>query len=81
MGQKLLNLYNSNAYFHSFVVALEMAVVSFATSYNGGLPSSKSAWVSLGFAVSGVLWGAAKRWMATNVATVGLNLKPTRPGY
>lgn len=73
--KSLMNFYNTNAYFHSFVVAVEMGVVSFATSYSGGLPTNKAGWVSLGFAVGGVVWGAVKRWLATNVATTSLTMK------
>jgi hypothetical protein len=75
MWQKLLNFYNTNAVFHSFVVGMEMATVSFITSYNGGLPTTKAEWVSVAAGVGGMLWGALKRWLATNVATTGLQLK------
>jgi hypothetical protein len=68
----IVNFYNTNSYFHSFVIAMEMAIVSFVTSYDGGLPTTKSALVSLAFAVGGALWAALKRWLATNVATVGV---------
>lgn len=67
--KKVLNYYNSNTYFHSFVLAIEAAVISFATAYNGGIPASKSAWVGLACAFGGALWGACKRWLASNVAT------------
>ena len=65
----ILNYYNTNTYFHSFVLAIEAAVISFGTAYNGGLPSTKAAWVSLAFAFGGAIWGAFKRWLASNVAT------------
>jgi len=73
--ESVINFYNTNAYFHSFVIAVEMAVVSFATSWQGGLPTTKAAWVSLGFAVGGAVWAAIKRWLATNVATKNLTMK------
>lgn len=75
MWEKIVNFYNTNAAFHSFVVALEMAVVSFVTSYNGGVPATKAALVSLCFAFAGAIWGAVKRWLATNVATSNLKMK------
>jgi hypothetical protein len=67
--KSLMNLYNTNTLFHSFVLGLEMALVSFITSYNGGLPTTKAAWVSLALGVGGAVWGAIKRWLANNVAT------------
>lgn len=75
MWQKITNYYNSNAKFHSFVVAAEFAAVSAVTSYNGGLPNSKTGWAALGSAVLGGAWGFVKRWLATNVATQNLTLK------
>jgi hypothetical protein len=79
MWQKIVNFYNQNAYFHSFVVAVEWGLVSFWTSYSGGVPATKSAWASFGLALGGALWAALKRWMATNVATDGLNMKAPAP--
>lgn len=75
MLEKIANKYNSNAKFHSFVIAVEYAAVSFVTSYGGGMPTQKSGWVALGGAFVGAVIGATKRWLATNVATQGLNLK------
>jgi hypothetical protein len=71
----VMNLYNTNATFHSFIVAMEMAIVSFVTSYQGGMPTTKSAWISLACAAGGAVWGALKRYLATNVATVGVTTK------
>lgn len=71
----LMNYYNTNAKFHSFVVFVEMGAVSFATSYSGGLPTTKAGWVALVFAGGGAVWGAIKRWLSTNVATENLTLK------
>jgi len=48
---------------------MEAAIISFITSYNAGLPTTKAAWTSLAFAVGGAIWGAFKRWLANNVAT------------
>ena len=53
MWQKILNFYNTNAPFHSFVTALVFAIVSFATSYSGGMPTTKQAWTALAFAAGG----------------------------
>jgi hypothetical protein len=75
MLTKIINFYNQNAYFHSFVIAVEFALVSFMTSYNGGIPVNQTAWVSFGSALGGAVWAAVKRWLATNVATHGLNMK------
>jgi hypothetical protein len=72
---KILNWYNTNTYFHSFVLALEAALISFATSYSGGLPTNKSGWVALASALGGAVWGALKRWLSQNVATVGVEVK------
>jgi len=75
MWERLMNFYNTSAAFHSFVVALEYAAISFITSYQGGVPSSKAGWLALGGAFLGALVGGIKRWLATNVATQGLRLK------
>lgn len=75
MWEKIINFYNTNLYFHSFILAIEAAIISFFTSYNGGIPASRAAWISLAFAVGGALWGAIKRWMATNVATAAVPMK------
>jgi hypothetical protein len=72
--KKILNFYNTNTYFHSFILALEAAVISFVASYHGGVPASKAAWLSLLFAFAGALWGAIKRWLASNVATKSVPL-------
>ena len=76
MWKTIMNLYNTSTVFHSLVIAVEMAVVSFATSYSGGLPTSRAGWVSLAFAFGGAIWAAIKRWLATNVATKQVPLKP-----
>lgn len=68
--QSLINYYNVSPTFHSFVICLEYAVVSFVTSYSGGVPTSKSGWVALAGAFAGVVVGSLKRWLATNIATV-----------
>lgn len=68
--QSLINYYNLSPTFHSFVICLEYAAVSFVTSYSGGVPTSKSGWIALGGAFVGTVIGAAKRWVATNIATV-----------
>lgn len=68
MWQKIVTLYAANGKFHALVVAIEMALVSFGTSYNGGLPVTKAAWVSLGFAVGGAIWGGIKGWLRNDVA-------------
>lgn len=75
MWNKLINYYNTNAKFHSFVVAIEFAAVSAATSYQGGVPNSKSGWTALAGFVGGMVWGASKRWLAINVATEGVEPK------
>jgi hypothetical protein len=75
MWKKIVNYYNTNAYFHSFVEATEAAIVSFCTSWSGGLPLTKAAWVAVFFAMGKALWSAWKRWMQTNVATVAIPMK------
>jgi hypothetical protein len=70
-----MNLYNTNSYFHSFITAIEMALVGFITSYSGGLPTTKTAWATVAAAVGGALWGALRNWLATNVATQARSLK------
>jgi hypothetical protein len=74
MWQKVMNFYNTNAPFHSLVIALEYATVSFLTSYSGGLPKGKAGWVALVASLGGALWAAGKRWMATNEATKNLKM-------
>ena len=73
--KRLVTFYNTNSKFHSFVVAVEYAAVSFLTSWSGGVPTGRSGWVALAGAFGGSLIGAAKRWLATNVATVGVEVK------
>ena len=75
MMQKLVNYYNTNSTFHSFVICLEYAAVCFITSYSGGMPTSKSGWAALGAGLVGALVGAFKRWAAVNVASVGVDVK------
>jgi hypothetical protein len=71
---KVLNFYNTNAKFHSFVMAVEYAVVGFVVSY-GSVPSNKAGWAALGAGLVGAGWGAIKRWLLTNVATSNLQMK------
>lgn len=76
MWNKLINYYNTNAKFHSFVVAVEQgAGMGLALAFGGGAPLSKSAWIVAAGTVGGAIWGAAKRWLATNVATEGVEPK------
>lgn len=75
MLPKIINFYNTNAKFHSFVVSIEYAAVGAIVSYDGGALNSKTAWIAAVSAVAGAIVGAAKRWLATNVATQNLQLK------
>lgn len=75
MLQKIINYYNTNAYFHSFVGALEGALLVFFATYNGGIPSTRAAWLILIGAVVKALFNAAKRWTQTNVATAAIPMK------
>lgn len=75
MWNKIVNYYNTNSKFHSFVVAVEFALVSALSTYDGGVPTTKSAWIALGGFVAGVAWGAVKRWLVQNVATAPVELK------
>lgn len=70
-----VNLYNTNATFHSFVLALEYAGVAFLSTYQGGVPTSRQGWIALGTGVAGALISAGKRWLVTNYATKNLELK------
>lgn len=72
--QRVMNYYNTNAKFHSFVVAVEYAAVGFLSTWPGGVPTSKQGWVALGAGVAGAIISAVKRWAATNVATQNLTL-------
>lgn len=76
MWRKVMNYYNTNAKFHGLVIAVEYAGISFLTSWSGGVPTGKSGWVALGGGLIGAVVGAVKRWMATNVASVGVETKP-----
>ena len=67
MWQSIKQAYAANGKFHALVVALEWAGVSFATSYTGGLPTTRAAWVSLGLGIGGAAWGAFKGWLRTSV--------------
>lgn len=75
--QKIVNFYNTNAKFHSFVVAVEYGAVSFVTGYfsTGNLPMSKKALVAFGVGLVGAVIAAVKRWAATNLATQNLQMK------
>jgi len=66
--QKLVDLYAANGKFHSFVVALEFAFIGFFSTYSGGLPTTKDAWLALGAGIGGAVWGAVKGWLRNNVA-------------
>lgn len=66
--QKIVNLYAANGKFHSFVIAMEFAIVGFLTTYSGGLPTSKDGWMALAAGIGGALWGAVKGWLRNNVA-------------
>lgn len=65
----IINYYNTTPWFHSLVQALLLALASFTTSWNGGLPTTKAALVALLAGLGGALWGTFTRWLATNVAT------------
>lgn len=75
--EKLVNLYNTNSKFHSFVLAVEYAGASFVTEAfaTGQLPTSKKALVAFGIGLGGAVIAAVKRWMATNVGTQNLQMK------
>jgi len=49
---------------------MEGAVIAFATTYNGGVPTTKTQVTILSFAVGKALWNAGRRW--TNVGTNNL---------
>ena len=69
MWPKIVNLYNTNALFHSFVQgAISAMIVAFST-YSGGVPTSKAGWYAAGaFFVKGFI-SFATRWAQQNVAT------------
>jgi len=66
--QKVVALYAANGKFHSFVVAVEFAIVGFLTTYQGGLPVGRDGWSALGAGILGAIWGAVKGWLRNNVA-------------
>lgn len=74
--QKLVNLYNTNAKFHAFVGTIAFAAVGFFSVYDGGVPTTKHAWVALGCGLAGAIYAGVKRWAQTNLATKGVELKP-----
>lgn len=53
----LINLYKTNAKFHSFVAGLEGAVVAALVAYSGGFPVDKAAWVTVAAFFGKALWG------------------------
>lgn len=63
----VVSLYVQNKKFHSFVIALEFALVGFLSTYSGGVPTSKQGWISLGAGLVGAAWGAVKGWLRNNV--------------
>jgi hypothetical protein len=69
MWEKLMNLYNTNSTFHSFVTGLEGAIVSAATSYTGGVPTNKTGWYALASFFGVAVYNYIKRYLQTNVAT------------
>jgi hypothetical protein len=78
MLKKIMNWYNSNAYAHSFVNGLEGAVVGALSSWGGGVPASKGAWITLAAFVGKAAWGWWKRWAAQNVATTPVPQGPAQ---
>jgi hypothetical protein len=73
--QKIINYYNTNAKFHAFVLGLEMSIATALTSYSGGFPTTKSAWIAFAAFIGGAAWGGIKRWLQQNVASAPVALK------
>lgn len=75
--QKIANFYNTNAKFHSFVLAVEYGAASFITAYfsTASLPTSKKALVAFLVGMGGAVVAAVKRWLVTNLATKTMQLK------
>jgi len=65
--RKLIALYRLNGKFHSFVIAVEFAVVGFFTTYQGGIPVTHDAWSAFVSGLVGAVWGTVKGWMRANV--------------
>lgn len=78
---KLTNFYNTNKEFHSFIQGLIGALVgavSAWTAVGGSLPTTKTAWISLGGFVFKAAYSWFTRWMQENVATTTVQLTPSR---
>lgn len=65
----IVNLYNAKPWFHSPVQALFMVLVAFTITYQGGIPSTKAAVLSLLAGAGSSLWAAFTRWLQSNVAS------------
>jgi hypothetical protein len=75
---KLVNLYNTNTKFHSFVQGLVGAIIGAGSEWlksGGGLPTTTTALYGLGAFVLKYVWSWWTRWAQNNVATKGVVAK------
>ena len=72
LWQKIVTLYAQNGKFHTFVAGLEGAVVAAAITWPNGLPTSKSAFVTLAAFLGKAAWGWFLGWSRNNVAQPSL---------
>lgn len=75
MWKKIMNYYNTQPLFQSFVSGAEGAVLGALSSWSGGIPLNKAGWITLACFFGKALYGWGKRWMQQNVATVGVVAK------
>jgi cyanate permease len=71
----LINLYNTNTLFHGFVTGLEFAILTWFAQLSGGVPTTKSGWITLVVGLGGAVYGFLRNWITTYVASQQAALK------
>jgi hypothetical protein len=63
----IVNLYNTNVYFHSLATTVEYASIGFFSTYKTGVPTTKSAWTALFVGLSGTIIGSMRGWVKNSI--------------
>jgi len=63
------------------VAGVTMTIGTFLATYQGGWPTSRTAWIAFFSLLGGAAWGGVRRWLATRVANVPIQMvKPAIQG-
>lgn len=74
---KVINLYNTNQTFHSFVSGLEGTLIAAVVSYSGGSSNGKTAIASFVSFIGMTAYGFIRKWLVDNATViVPLTKKP-----